>query len=202
MILLLILILYSYIVFGYCVFLIACRICSEYEEDLIFFIFAWPIMVVLFLLYFPFWLINTIIKKKEKKRMNNVKVNLIMTIPGMVMMSEKDCAQNRSRYEKTSVDISANPQKKFYVNVYTRGCKPASKTLNISLQAYRHFVSREVPENFSAPVGFQPIGKSKRPLKEQAWSIMNKWQRLEWHLNDLCASMGGTLTSYKVYDDV
>lgn len=86
--------------------------------------------------------------------------------------------------------------------VFTRGSKPATKTVNISEAAYRYFIGNEAPEKFYAPKTFKLFAPPyKISPAQQAWSTMSKDERLLWHLNDLCRSMGGTLAFYTVHGD-
>lgn len=86
----------------------------------------------------------------------------------------------------------------------TRGFKPAKQVLNISMEAYKYFISNEVPEGYHAPADFKP---SKSALKrgisknKQAWMLTTPKYRLEWHLRRICASRQGTLVDYKVFND-
>ena len=86
----------------------------------------------------------------------------------------------------------------------TRGFRPAKQGLNISMEAYKYFISNEVPDGYHAPADFKP---SKSALKrgisktKQAWMTMPEKERLEWHLHRICASRQGTLVDYKVFTD-
>lgn len=163
--------------------------------------------------------------------MIDIKVNLIMVLPGRIMLSEQECLR---KVRKPLMGKGKNSDKKIIdrkgrevwvtvkepdpekcqrtviefperngdcITVYTRGARSATKSLNISTQAYRHFIGREYPEGFKPPKGFKPNFKLKRPATEQAWLGMNETERLEWHLRNICASMGGTLLSYNVFED-
>ena len=123
--------------------------------------------------------------------MNQVKINLIMDIPGITMISESESSPKNM--EKFEVDLSQNPSKRFYKTVLIRGTKKAQKILNVSLSAYRYFTSKEMPYGFNAPEGYSP---------KSFWFKMTKKERLEWHLHNLCKSMNGKLVSYKVYDTI
>lgn len=169
-------------------------------------------------------------------------MNLTMTLPGGVMLSEQECSkqlkkpvlntkgrfagkQKRDKegnlvFETTivpdldkldyhSVKVSYKDEEtrkttQEWINFYTRKCKPAKQVLNISSEAYEYFVSFEVPEGYWPPADFKP---NKTLLKrgisrtKQAWMAMSDKSRLEWHLHRICASRGGTLEGYKVFND-
>lgn len=92
-----------------------------------------------------------------------------------------------------------------WLNFYTRKCKPAKQVLNISSEAYEYFVSFEVPEGFRPPADFRPnktlLLRKGISRTKQAWMAMSDKSRLEWHLNRICKSRGGTLGEYKVFND-
>lgn len=86
----------------------------------------------------------------------------------------------------------------------TRGFKPAKQVLNISVEAYKYFISHEVPDGYHAPKDFkfnkQLFKKGISPAK-QAWMALSQKEKLEWHLRRICASRQGTLVDYKVFID-
>lgn len=169
------------------------------------------------------------------------KVNLIMTLPGRVMMSKaetlrkvrkplvnrfgkevKDKAGNvvwhttmeydpakTESFQLQLEDKDGKPLESFIVR--TRGCKPAIKKMTINDEAYKSFISKEVPQKFKVPQGFVSptikVGEKIKPKypsltpKEQAWLEMTPIERLEWHLKRLCESQNGVLQSYKVLED-
>ena len=112
-----------------------------------------------------------------------------MELPGSVLTDE--------RTEKYSINISQNPEKKFYKNIYLRTGKPATKIINISSYAYKYFVSKECPEKFD-PIEFNPSGKYRK--KEYVWNSLTREERIKWHILDLCASMNARMLSYNVYE--
>ena len=150
--------------------------------------------------------------------MYEIKVNLIMSLPGRTMMSEQECLRKvrkplmgkGKKANKQVIDKNGKPDG--YIIVHTRKSRPAKRHLNICQEAYKDFISNSVPEQFHVPKGFKapevitPKGK-KRPkyigiaLKQQAWLEMSKTERLEWHLRGLCTALGGVLDSYTVFDD-
>lgn len=100
------------------------------------------------------------------------------------------------------------------VTFYTRKSRPAKQSINMTTGAYDYFISNEVPQGYHAPKSFKPTKpirshldrKTKKwvegtPIEVQAWRATSKQQRLEWHLNSVCASMGGKLDSYTVFND-
>ena len=99
-----------------------------------------------------------------------------------------------------------------YIIVRTRKCYPAQRRIAISKESYAAFTSDEVPrtfhtsKDFKAPKVITPKGKQKAKyiglfLKNQAWLEMSTNERLEWHLKELCDSLGGVLDSYQIFED-
>jgi len=138
-----------------------------------------------------------------------------MTLPGRVMLSEAECLKKVRRpvtdkNGKQLYDRNGNPKYKtcieydysktdrtivsIYdkekdtredVNVYTRKCKPAQRSLSVSQENYNMYISKdEVPTRFRG-------GRVK-------WRQMSDTERLEWNLNDLCESLGGVMESYYI----
>lgn len=166
--------------------------------------------------------------------MNEIKLNLTMTLPGRVMLSEQECLRKvrkplmgkGKKANKQVIDRNGNPVwvtvkepnpmkhdrqvlhlvsdqgNEETIIVLTRKSRPASKTININEEAYNYFISAELPEGFHAPKNFKPkVSPFKKPINLQAWLAMSSEERLEWHLNNICESMGGTLASYNIHGE-
>lgn len=99
-----------------------------------------------------------------------------------------------------------------YIIVRTRKCYPAQRRIAISKESYDYFTSDKVPMAFHASKDFKAPqiatlkGKQKAKyiglsLKDQAWLEMSTNERLEWHLKELCDSLGGVLDSYQIFED-
>lgn len=96
--------------------------------------------------------------------------------------------------------IDANGEAKQLTVLIPKG-KPASKSMGINKEAYKYFISDEMPEGFRAPKNFEPkVSPHKISINLQAWKVMSETERLEWHLNNICLSQGGTLKSYSIND--
>lgn len=106
-----------------------------------------------------------------------------------------------TKTERFIVNLKNKDNTEIPTTVYTRGAKPATRTIQLSDQAYDYFISREVPEGFHAPKNFKPNFKIRKSPNEQAWLQMSQEERLEWHLRDICASMHGTLGHYNIFED-
>lgn len=130
--------------------------------------------------------------------MDNVKLNLKITLPGRVLMSEKECSKNpKNNYELHSLKIDTMNKKKRVtetINYRTRKCYTASKSINICKDAYNYMT-----------------GKAKNKKEDSSncpsWAIPNKWfylsksERLEAHLKRIMEHFGGISYSYQIFED-
>ena len=99
------------------------------------------------------------------------------------------------------INLKNKDNSKTPTTIYTRGARPATKTININSQAYDYFISREVPGGFHALKNFKPNFRIRKSANEQAWLQMSQEQRLEWHLREICTSMNGLLVHYNIFED-
>lgn len=106
-----------------------------------------------------------------------------------------------AKSERFIVNLKGKDNTEIPPTVYTRGAKPATKTININSQAYDYFIGREVPATFHAPKNCKPNFKIRKSINEQAWLQMSQEQRLEWHLREICTSMNGVLSHYDIFED-
>lgn len=126
-----------------------------------------------------------------------------------------------SKYDRHNLSVSyqvgfltGTKYVKETLTYYTRKCREAKQVINLSEEAYDYFVSKELPAGYHAPKDFKPYApirshldrKSKKyvegiSLDMQAWRACSPTQRLEWHLNAICESMGGRMDSYAVFND-
>lgn len=153
--------------------------------------------------------------------MTDIKISLTIELPGSTMVSRTDALKTvkikkRNRNGKPILDKNGEPiyveqqvedydkndyhefrttDKDGKVNIisfFTRRCKPAYQVINISSEAYDHFISKDKPFNFKSPDNRHP---------ERVWRQMTPVQRLEWNLQQYAEAMGGTLFDYKIFDD-
>lgn len=108
-----------------------------------------------------------------------------------------------SKFDKHVFKILNKEENKLETYVYfTRKNRPAKQTINISEEAYKYYISIEVPSNFHIPAELRAsLKRSHESFEQQAWKKFSKEERLVWHLNAICDSMGGKMESYTVFDD-
>jgi len=141
-----------------------------------------------------------------------VKVSLTIGLPGAIMWSKEECLKTTQKvierktksgkvFKKTihvqtedldkmtkgSVRITdKNGKNPEIITFYTRKCKPATQTINMSKEAYEYMISKN-----SCPSCFKP----------REWSAMNKKERLEAHLKRTVEHLGGASYSYQIFGD-
>lgn len=144
--------------------------------------------------------------------MSEIKLSLSIELQGSTMFSKEECLKTTQKvierktksgkvFKKTiyvqtedldkmtkgSVRITdKNGKNPEIITFYTRKCKPATQTINISKEAYEYMISKD-----SCPPCFKP----------REWSAMNKKERLEVHLKRTVEYLGGTSYSYQIFGD-
>lgn len=86
----------------------------------------------------------------------------------------------------------------------TRKSVPARQVINMGEEAYNYMISDSYPEGFIPPHDFIPnksLVKKGFGRIQQAWMLLSPEARLLWHCNNIAQELGGTVESYKVFDD-
>lgn len=153
--------------------------------------------------------------------MIDVKMNLTVLLPGSTMVSKQECFKQlkeevkdkkgniRYKYKKVlNPDkhnlhyLKISNKKEEIIHFYTRKCVPAKQVINISTVAYKYFIGTEAPEAFYAPTGFQPYTSVKKvSIKNQAWNLLTKEQKIMWHCTRIASTLGGSVEDYVVFLD-
>lgn len=143
--------------------------------------------------------------------MIDVKVNLSVILPGSVMLSKEECLKTTQKeitkktragkpykkvidvkvddwdkMDRNTLRVSENGKNAEFITYYTRKCKPASQSLNISTDSYREMVDKANVPSWST---------------QYKWVNMNKKERLEAHLKKIVESLGGISYTYQVFED-
>lgn len=125
---------------------------------------------------------------------NEIKVSLSVTLQGSVMLSQEQAKALEKEKEGTGYDTfnmrvegkKSNGKKDVQtITVKTRKNKPASQSLNLSMDAYNYMVSNEAPYF----------------VKPRDWERLTKKQRLEAHLKRIVEELGGVSFTYAVLDN-
>lgn len=144
--------------------------------------------------------------------MIDIKLNLSIELPGSTMLSKEEClkttrkviekktkagkiykrtieakVEDWDKMEKHSIRVTntngTNPE---IVTFYTRKCKPATQSLNMSKEAYEYMIDEDSCPSWSKP------GK---------WAAMSEKERLEAHLQRTVEHLGGISYTYQVFED-
>ena len=131
--------------------------------------------------------------------MSTIKLSVTIVLPGSTMMTSQECEENpKECYDDNFMLLSIkkynNKEKKsFFKNVplrfKTRKCIKAQQVIKMTDEAYEYMTSIACPEWF---ITFGGVAK---------WRKLSKKDRLEFHLDRLCKSMGGESFSYAVFGD-
>lgn len=142
---------------------------------------------------------------------NEIKVSLNIILQGRVMLSKDEClkttqkeiikknnktgksykkiinevVEDLSKMDKSTIKVSENGRNNEVLTIYTRKCKPATQSINLSKDAYDYMVSKECPEW----------------SKVSIWNQMSKKAKLEAHLKRIAEHLGGKLESYQIFED-
>ena len=125
---------------------------------------------------------------------NEIKVSLSVTLSGSVMYSQEQAKALEEEKVGTGYDTfnmrvegkkSDGRKDVQTITVKTRKSKPASQSLNLSMDAYNYMVSNEAPYF----------------VKPRDWERLTKKQRLEAHLKRICEELGGVSFTYAILDN-
>ncbi len=139
-----------------------------------------------------------------------IKVSLTIELQGSTMLSKEECLKTTQKVIKKKDRKTGKVYGKSVMAVvedwdkmnrhtmkvvdkgtfseivfYTRKSKPVRQHVNICKSAYIYMTSKECPT-------WSKIG---------TWSQMKSEQRLESHLQRIAEHLGGTVISYKVFED-
>ena len=120
--------------------------------------------------------------------MVNNKINLVITVPGAVMMSEREAAQKGLKnggYTQNRLCVTNHKGKKEFIEFQTRNNRTATQVMNLCDEAYNYFISNDCPEWANA----------------KEWQKMPKKTRLWNHLKRISDSFNGISFSYTVLED-
>ena len=130
-----------------------------------------------------------------KIQMNNeIKVSLSVTLQGSVMLSQEQAKALEKEKVGTGYDAFSmrvegkngdGKKDAKTITVKTRKCKPASQSLNLSVDAYNYMIGEEAPYF----------------VKARDWEKLTKKQRLEAHLRRIVEGLGGVSFTYAILDN-
>lgn len=125
--------------------------------------------------------------------MNEIKVSLSIVLQGSIMYSQEQAKALEEEKVGTGYDtfsmrvesLKNGKKDAETITVKTRKCKPASQSLNLSMDAYEYMIGKE----------------ASYFVKPRDWERLTKKQRLEAHLKRICEELGGVSFTYAVLDN-
>lgn len=147
--------------------------------------------------------------------MSETKLRVSITLPGRVLLPKQLCFKTsietvKGKQIKREVPIEGmcehthvsvphvDPKtgKKYvgHYDIYVPKCKPASKVINMSREAYDYFTSS------AAPAWFRVSGKNRNQTQD-AWKKLPEEERIRVHLTRTAESFGGELADFQILDD-
>ena len=114
---------------------------------------------------------------------NEIKLNLNITVPGRVMMSEQLCSEN-NKYDNVKISLNVKGKREL-LDVKVRSTISAKQSINISKEAYEYFIGKEAPYF----------------MKQKEWARLSKQEKLRAHLDEIVANVGGISYTYKIFEE-
>lgn len=142
---------------------------------------------------------------------NEIKVSLTIALRGSTMLSKEEClkttqkvierktktgkvykkiievqVEDWDKMDKHTMQVRPNGSDPEIITFHTRKTKPTKQSINICKETYDYMIGKD-----SCPSWFKPV----------KWAVMSKKERLEAHLQRIAEHLGGTIISYKVFED-
>lgn len=121
--------------------------------------------------------------------MSEIKVNLSLTLPGSVMLSEQECSKNpKYCYDNFFMKVckDAKGKQKEIIHIKTRKSKPAKQNIKLSREAYDYMTAKD-----SYPT----------PKLKKEWEKFSVNQRLQYHCGQIAEALGAIGFTFEVFDD-
>lgn len=120
--------------------------------------------------------------------MSEIKVNLSLTLPGGVMLSEQECSKNpKDSYNHFRMEVKdAKGKNKEVINVSVRKSKAIKQNIKLSKEAYDYMTNKN---NYPTP-----------KLKKE-WEKFSINQRLQYHCGQIAEALGAIGFTFEVLDD-
>lgn len=123
--------------------------------------------------------------------MNDLKLSVKIILPGSMMFTQDEAEhlekENAGKgfnvFRMKVVDKKGNSE---WVHYRTRKYRPACQSINMTTEVYNYMRSYD-----SCPPSVKPF----------VWKSFTSKMRLEYHLAQICLSLGGKGFSYEVFED-
>lgn len=121
--------------------------------------------------------------------MSEIKVNLSLTLPGSIMLSEQECSKNpKKSYSHFSMKVrtSAESNKTETINVSVRKSRTIKQNIKLSKEAYDYMTNKdELPD----------------PKLKKEWGRLTINQRLQYHCKQIAETLGAVDFTFEVLGD-
>ena len=115
--------------------------------------------------------------------MDNIKINLTITLPGSVLVSKEESLKNpKQTTEKTEMELFYRGKKE-RLQIFTRKAKPAKQVINLTQEAYDNFISDNIPHKFKG-----------------VWKGLSDKDKIRWWCQNIASSLGGTVGGFEIFD--
>lgn len=122
--------------------------------------------------------------------MSEIKVNLSLTLPGSVLLSEQECSGNSKKkkdcYDYFHMEVADEKGNKEVLNVAVRKSKTAKQNIKLSKEAYDYMTDKTICPN---------------PKIKKEWEKFTVNQRLQYHCRQIAEALGAIDFSFEVLDD-
>lgn len=122
--------------------------------------------------------------------MSEIKVNLSLTLPGSVLLSEQECSKNSKKkdcydYFRIGV-VGAKGKNKEVINVAVRKSRTVKQNIKLSKEAYDYMTNGKVCPN---------------PKLRGKWDNYTTHQRIKYHCSQIAESLGAIDFSFEILED-
>lgn len=122
--------------------------------------------------------------------MSEIKVNLSLTLPGGVLLSEQECSRNSKKkkdcYDYFRMEVADEKGNKEVLNVAVRKSKTAKQNIKLSKEAYDYMTDKTICPD---------------PKIKKEWKKFTVNQRLQYHCRQIAEALGAISFSFEVLDD-
>lgn len=122
--------------------------------------------------------------------MSEIKVNLSLTLPGGVLLSEQECSGNSKKknesYDYFCMTVTDADGTKDTINVAVRRSKNVKQNIKLSKEAYDYMTDKAICPN---------------PKLKKGWEKFTVNQRLKYHCEQIAEALGAIGFSFEVLDD-
>lgn len=122
--------------------------------------------------------------------MSEIKINLSLTLPGSVLLSEQECSRNSKKkdcYDYFHMEVGDTKGKnKEVIKVAVRKSKTVKQNIKLSKEAYDYMTAKDL---------------CPTPKFKKEWEKFSVNQRLQYHCGQIAEVLGAIGFTFEVLDD-